>query len=175
MTIYLERVLFVVAPQGFGKSTQLRAMFLDPRLGNGGKIPTHSKLPDTYSLGRERRLYLRLTSPHEYGESSAEFIRKARGKMDGGRWNFAGALQPNAFKRMPDVVETVRRFQKALTPERVRLAFLAPNRQGITLDNFLPFRDLHSELQALGAEVVCVDARNREANGLLLADFFDFT
>lgn len=38
MSTYLERALFVVAPQNFGKSTLLRSMFNDPRLGNDGDL-----------------------------------------------------------------------------------------------------------------------------------------
>jgi hypothetical protein len=95
MSPYLERALFVVAPQDSGKSTQLRAMFLDRRMGNGGKIPSSNNLAETYYLSNERRLHLRLTSPHEWGESPSDFIEKTKGKMDDGRWCFAGPLQPN--------------------------------------------------------------------------------
>ena len=41
-----------------------------------------------------------------------------------GRWCFAGPFQPEAFKRMPDVVESVRLFARAFEPERVRVVFL---------------------------------------------------
>lgn len=40
---YLERVLFVVGNRHTGKSTQLRSMFLDVRLGSNGQIPTERK------------------------------------------------------------------------------------------------------------------------------------
>ena len=179
MTLLLERALFVVAPQDSGKSTQLRSMFLDRRLGNDGEIPPSSEkpnLPETYYISNERRLYLRLTSPHEYGENSKEFISKTRNKMEDGRWCFAGPFQPDACNKMPDVVDSVERFIKALNPERVRVVFLSPNRHGIELSTFLPGRDLSDELLQLGGvEVVCIDARKREVNGLFLADFFDFT
>lgn len=175
MNPYLERALFVVGPQDSGKSTQLRAMFLDRRLGSGGKIPTSRNLIETYYLSNERRLQLRLTSPHEYGEDPREFIEKTAAKMADGRWCFAGPLQPNAANQMPDVVESVGRFQRAFDPERVRVIILSPNRHGATLQSFLPGRDLPRELHALGAEVACVDAQNRTANGLFFADFFDFT
>jgi hypothetical protein len=36
---YLERVLLVAAGRHRGKSTQLRSMFRDVRLGTAGKIP----------------------------------------------------------------------------------------------------------------------------------------
>ena len=36
--MYVERALFVVAPQDSGKSTQLRSIFLDRRFGKDGEI-----------------------------------------------------------------------------------------------------------------------------------------
>jgi hypothetical protein len=179
MTLLLERALFVVAPQDSGKSTQLRSIFLDRRLGHNGQIPPSSEkpnLPETYFISNERRLYLRLTSPHEYGETPKEFIDKTRNKMLDGRWCFAGAFQPDAYNKMPDAIESINRFIKAFKPERVRVVFLSPNRHGIELGEFLPGRDLSDELfQIDGVEVVCIDARERETNGLFLSDFFDFT
>lgn len=176
MTIWLERALFVVAPQNSGKSTQLRAMFLDRRLGNDGAVPASRNLPETYYISNERRLHLRLTSPHEYGETPKEFIDKLKSKMGSGRWCFAGAFQPDACNKMPDAVETLQRFIAAFAPERLRVIFLSPNRHGAELMSFLPGRDLSDELlQIPSVEVACVDARQRQSNGLLLADFFDFT
>jgi hypothetical protein len=178
MTLYVERAQFVVAPQDSGKSTQLRSIFVDRRLGMGGQIPSSSQqknLPETYYISNERRLYLRLTSPNEYGETPKEFIDKTRSKMGDGRWSFLGPLQPEAFKQMPDVVEAVQRFTTAFNPERVRIAFLSPNRHGVEVSQFIPGRDLRNELLQLGVEVVCLDARQRAVNGLTLADFFDFT
>lgn len=176
MTIWLERALFVVAPQDSGKSTQLRSMFLDRRFGNGGTVPTSRNLAETYYISNDRRLYLRLTSPHEYGETPKEFIEKLRNKMSSGRWCFAGAFQPDAYNNMPDIVETVQRFVAAFSPERLRVVLLSPNRHGAELTSFLPGRDLSAELfQIPSIEVACIDARQRQSNGLLLADFFDFT
>ena len=179
MPLIMERALFVVAPQDSGKSTVLRSLFLDRRLGMDGVPPSASQyknLPETYWLSNERRLYLRLTSPHEYGESLDEFITKTQAKTGSGRWNFVGPLQPDAFKAMPDVVDSVRGFISALTPERTRVAFLSPNRHGTTLTDYAPGRDLMDELLALGnVEVIVLDGRRRGVNGLVLADFFDFT
>jgi hypothetical protein len=178
MTLLLERALFVVAPQDSGKSTQLRSIFLDRRLGTNGQVPLgidKPNLPETYHISNDRRLYLRLTSPHEYGENLEEFFEKTRNKMISGRWCFACPLQPEAFKRMPDVVKSVRQFARAFEPERIRVIFLSPNRHGVELSYFLPGRDLSDELLRISnVEVGCIDARRREANGLLLADFFDF-
>ena len=133
------------------------------------------RISEVYWLSNERRLYLRLTSPHEMGEKVDEFIEKTCGKMVDGRWCFAGPLQPDAFGEMTDVVETVRTFMANLSPERVRVAFLSPNRHGIQLANYSQGRDLLDELNGLGVEVICIDGRRRGVNGLLLADFFDFT
>lgn len=162
MTLYLERALFVVAPPDSGKSTQLRSMFLDRRLGRGGEVPPDRKIPDSYNIGSERRLHLRLTSPHEYGETPREYMDKARGKMGGGRWCFACPFQPGAAGKMPDVVESVRLFVSEFEPERVRVAFLSPTRHGLHLEQFAPVRDVSDELLRISTvEVVRIDARFR--------------
>jgi hypothetical protein len=177
--LILERALFVVAPGDSGKSTQLRSMFRDRRLGTNGRIPPSSeapKLPEIYYLSNERRLYLRLTSPHEYKETPSKFLTKTRRKMGSGRWCFACPFQPNAFRNMPDILDSVLAFVRAFDPERVRVVFLSPNRHGVELEEYLPDWDIRTELLRIdGVEVACIDAREREANGLFLADFFDFT
>lgn len=179
MNTYVERALFVVAPRHFGKSTALRSIFVDPRLGTAGQIPTAPNLPDEYQLSNERNLYLRLTSPHEANESLAEFLAKTKGKMAGGRWCFAGPLHPDAFKKMPDCVTTVDAFVKAFCPERVRVAVLHPNYRNRPMSDFLSdqSRDLLAELHLTDdrVEVLCIDARVRGKNGRMLADFFDFS
>jgi hypothetical protein len=178
MPLYFERALFVVAPQDSGKSTTLRSLFLDRRLGADGTPPLSAdqrRLPEIYHISNERRLYLRLTSPHEVGESPEEFIAKTANKMNSGRWCFAGPLQPDAFRNMPGVVESVQAFVNAFAPERVRVAFLSPNRHGHEIGTFSA-RDLRDELLSIdGVEVLCIDGRRRNTNGLLLADYFDFT
>lgn len=179
MPLFLERALFVVAPQDSGKSTTLRSLFQDRRLGTNGKPPpsaSKKKIQATYYLSNERQLYLRLTSPHEYGETPEEFINKAITTMGSGRWCLACPMQPNAFRNMPDVVASVQEFIAALKPERTRVAFLSPNRHNDVLKDFLPRRDLTQELLSIkNVEVLCIDGRKRGKNGLLLADFFDFT
>ena len=173
MTLCLERALFLVAPQDSGKSTQLRSIFVDRRFGTDGNIPTNRKLPYTHHLSNERKLYLRLTSPHESGETPKAFLNKAKAQMRSGRWCFACPLQPDADNKMPDVVETVRRFRNAFEPERIRILFLSPTRHQVELGDFVRGRDLLEELDDV--EVACIDGRRRVGNGLLLADFFDFT
>jgi len=188
LSYYFERALFVVGEPNSGKSKQLRSMFRDVRLGTGGDIPTDKRLSELYRLSNERCLYLRLTSPHEAGESIG---RERRGRKDflkktlsiieentpkmGRRWNFAGALQPGARKHMPDVVKTCRAFVKFFDPERTRVVFLSPDRHGTLLQE-TEHMGLVDRLREIHSVEVCwIDARNRTVNGFLLADFFDFT
>jgi len=178
MATYVERALFVVAPQNFGKSTLLRSMFRDPRLGNAGEIPTALKLPDDFRLSGERRLYLRLASPHEAGETPDEFIKKTKGKMVDGRWCFAGPLHPSPLKKMPDATTAIHRFIDEFDPERVRVAILWPSHNPDEDGMFGPdvVEDLLDDVQAIDrrVEAVCLDGRQRGRSGLVLADFFDF-
>ena len=177
--MYVERALFIVAPPDSGKSTQLRSLFLDRRIGTRGRVPATSakrKLAQIYHISNERRLFLRLTSPHEVGETPKAFLRKIRAKTDTGRWCVAGTLQPDSFKSMPDIVETTKLFLHEFEPERMRLLFLSPTRHGKSLSDYSDGHNLVADLLAIPrVEVACIDARKREANGLLIADFFDFT
>jgi hypothetical protein len=187
---HFERALFVVGEPNSGKSNQLRSMFRDVRLGTGGNIPRGKKLHDFYRLSNERCLYLRLTSPHESGEAIGKkrggqdapinFLKKTSGKMEantpllGWRWNFAGALQPNARNQMPDVVDTCRAFVKYLNPERTRVVFLSPDRHGTCLQEGEHMGLVDGLRMIPSVEVCWIDARDRTVNGLLLADFFHF-
>ncbi len=182
-----ERALFVVGAPNVGKSNQLRSMFRDIRMGTAGVIPTERNVREFYRLSNERCLYLRLTSPHEMKESirekrgaRANFLQKTAEKIQantphlGRRWNFAGALQANAENYMPDVVATCRAFVRYFNPERTRIAFLSPDRHGVCLQQ-AGHVDLVSRLRQVPSVEICwIDARDRAANGLLLADFFDF-
>jgi hypothetical protein len=174
---YLERALFVVGEPNSGKSTQLRSIFRDIRLGTGGKIPRgRRKLPEIYPLSNERCLYLRLTSPHEFGESVSGFLDKTEDKIvrntprRGRRWVFVSALQAHAAKKMPDVVKTCQSFLARFNPERIRIVFLSPDWHGTNLQ--ADHNQLVGSLQANGRIEICwIDARDRRANGLFLADF----
>jgi hypothetical protein len=190
MTAYhFERALFIVGHPNSGKSNQLRSMFRDVRLGTQGDIPGGKRLDEVYRLSNERSLYLRLTSPHEAKEhigrkpgrrnESTNFLEKTAEKIEentpqfGKRWCFAGALQPRAGQHMPDVVATCRAFLQYFEPERTRIAFLSPDRHGVSLQ--AEHMDLVDKLQGISSVEVCwIDARDRRVNGLLLADFFDF-
>jgi hypothetical protein len=185
---HFERALFVVGEPNSGKSTQLRSMFRDIRLGTEGEIPTERNLSEFYRLSNERCLYLRLTSPHEMKESirkkrraRANFLDKTAAKIEsntprlGRRWNFAGALQPHEENHMPNLVFTCRAFVRYFNPERMRIVFLSPDRHG----EYLQERGHEALVDGLShiptVELCWIDARDRTANGLLLADFFDFT
>src|SRR3981081_2437553 len=130
---HFERALFVVGEPNSGKSKQLRSMFRDVRLGNNGDIPTSAKLREVYRLSNERSLDVRLTSPHESGETLKRFLDKtkyqiAKNKSHDERWNFACPLQPNRANSMPDVVATIKAFVARFKPERTRVVFLSPDR-----------------------------------------------
>lgn len=178
---HFERALFVVGEQDSGKSKQLRSMFRDWRLGKKGVIPTNNKLAEIYRLSNERSLYLRLTSPHEMKESLPEFLEGLWDKFtdntpsEGRRWNAACALQPFPANRMRSTLPTIcKHFSAWFEPERIRVAFLSPDRHGKLLQK--KHATLAQDLIAIpGVEVCWIDARDRKANGLLLADYFDFT
>lgn len=120
----IERMLFVVGGQDTGKSVQLRSLFRDPRLGTGGRIPTGPNVRDSYSLSVDRALCLRLTSPHEMNESLAVFLRRTARKTRHGRWCVAAPLQRDRFKKMPELIATIRAILAKLRPERVRVCVL---------------------------------------------------
>ncbi len=180
---HFERALFVVGERNSGKSVQLRSLFRDFRLGTDGSIPAKVNLPEMYRLSNERLLYIRLSSPHESGESVSDdghenFLDKTHQKfLDrcyyARRWNFAGALQPTAHNHMPDASSSVRAFAERFNPERIRVAFLSPDKDGVFLQK--KYDALVAPLRAIPSVEICwIDSRDRRSNGLLLADFFDF-
>ena len=171
--LYIERALFVVGDQNSGKSTQLRSMFTDLRFGTNGVIPETKRIKGTVVLSTDRALHLRLTSPHEYEDTPETFLREIERKTVEGRWCFACALQPEAFKGMLGLKQTVRSFIKHFSPDRVRICLLSPNRHGRTDSRAEDFSKQFWDED--GVEFVCIDARHRTTNGSFLADFFDFT
>ncbi len=173
---YAQRAFFVVGEPNSGKSTQLRSIFRDVRLGTDGKIPRgRRKIPETYRLSNECCLYFRLTSPHEMGESLNEFLDKTediikRNTQRGRRWSVFCALQPYPAKRMPDVVRICDAFLRRFKSERLRVAFLRPDRHGNDLQQI--HMPLVNRLRRSSEIEICwVDARDREANGLFFSDF----
>ena len=178
-SIYFERALFLLGDSNTGKSTQLRSMFLDKRLGSGGAIPSSRNLKNSYPLSNERWLYVRLTSPHEANETMDEFLKKCEDAMgpkvpEARRWNFAGALQVTASLNLAKGSDVVGEFAKRFKPERIRVAVISPDRQGSYLSTGTQ-QNIVQSLRAVGAEIVVSDATSRTANGLTYADFFDFT
>ena len=172
----VERFLFVVGDQDSGKSTQLRSMFLDPRFGTQCQVPTTRNVPDTYYLSVDRGLYLRLTSPHEFGETLTEFLDKTEAKTKVGRWAVAGPLQPQGFRNMPDLAATVSGVVQRFQPERVRLCLLSPDRHGQAQARGT-LQQLFDQLWSVAGpvECLCIDARDRSRNSSVLAGFLDYT
>ena len=176
---YVERALFMMGDQDTGKSTQLRSMFLDWRLGTSGQIPSSRNVPNSYTLSNERCLYLRLTSPHEAGDTMKEFLDSCADQMqsskrDCRRWNFASAVQVSETNNLPRGTQVIEEFIKRFTPERVRVVILSPDRSGKASEGN-ELQRLTQDLRSLAhCEVMMADATSRDANGMMYADFFDF-
>lgn len=168
----VERALFVIGDQNTGKSTQLRSLFLDPRLGTQGRIPTW-KFPGMYHrLGPGRWLYLRLTSPQEQRETLPNFLDNCARRLDPekGRWSVACALQASPTKKTPGAPEVIEAFIQRFAPQRVRAVVLDPDCAG---ENRLCVPGLMKALRAIpNCEVMRVDATQRHAHGLEYTAYF---
>ena len=169
----VERALFLVGRQDTGKSTQMRSMFLDKRFGTAGQVPLKSG-PRKVHLSGERTLLLRKNSPHEKGDDLKSYLDSIDGDMGLGRWCIAASLHPQESTYMPAADEVVASFGKRFRPERTRVCILSPIKTGAVLPDRLT-GPLRKRLHALGSEVLTIDASRKTANGLMLADFFDFT
>lgn len=178
---HIERVLLVCGEQNAGKSRLIRHMLSDLRLG--GNLPTSSVIPPR-ALSRERRLAVRVTSPHEMGETPAEFVLKidkaTENAWEDGFWrlNYVSAVQPRAANNMPDIADVCDVLHREFWPERIRVVLLAPDVWDLRtaqLNN-----DEVDRLRALDVELLTIDARKsthpvEAGNVRILADFFDFT
>ena len=176
-SLYIERALFVVGDQNTGKSTQIRSMFLDRRLGMNGNIPDAKRIAETYVLSHERSLYVRITSPNEWGETLEQFLDKVASKTGSGRWCVVSPLQPLPEKKMPGLVDTIKGFIDRFSPERIRVCFLSPDYSGNLLSgrSDLNINAIIDDLWRIQkVECVFIDARSRTQNGLILTDFLDF-
>jgi len=128
-------------------------------------------------------LFVRCTSPHEIGESLAEFFRKLDRAMERAwntfrRINIACAVQPQAVGPTPDLVTICRQFQAQFLPERIRVVQIDPRQDGQP-GALLTLLEV-DQLRSIDVEILTVDGRRplrprAYPNGLLLADFFDFT
>lgn len=176
---HLERILFVVGEQNSGKSTTLRSIYRDERFASA-VIPPRGRIPPA-SISGERGLQLILRSPHEAKMSLPDFISNmATIVANPGRFrriNIAGALQPFPANRMrADIVKICAAVMSQLKPERLRLAILDPVADGTKVTYYNdPTIDA---LRKLDVEIMKIDGRDwayQDFNGLLLADFFDFT
>ncbi|MFT9073222.1 hypothetical protein [Gluconobacter potus] len=124
---------------------------------------------------------MRASSPHEQNETPKEFLDDLENNINknlrsyGRRWNFLCPLQPNSFNKMPDVIGSVDCFVKRFSPERTRILFLNPDRHSTFMASAVLTAYVDRLRLISSVEVASLDARDREANGLFLADFFDFT
>jgi hypothetical protein len=76
---------------------------------------------------------------------------------------------------MPDVVATCRAFVRHFYPERTRVVFLSPDRHGACPQETEHMKRVDGLRRVDSVEVCWIVARDRTVNGLLLADFFDFS
>lgn len=177
---HIERILLVCGTPDSGKSRLIRQMFSDRRLG--GTVPTHGPLTPR-ALSRERCLAGRLTSPHEAGETPAQFhdkidvaCRTAWSQF----WRicYVSAVQPHPRNSMSGIVDVCQGLIAEFQPERIRVVQLAPDQWG-NLTSKLTETEVDG-LRQLDVEVLAIDARRsahsaEPGNERILADFFDFS
>ena len=102
------------------------------------------------------------------------FLDKIEENTDGRyRWNVASAVQIDAADNMPSLSDVVAALDQRFSLERIRVAILSPDRHGTVLAGAPALMQTLQEVSS--CEVLCIDARSRRCNGLLLADTFDFT
>ncbi|WP_105435802.1 hypothetical protein [Neorhizobium tomejilense] len=178
---HIERILLVCGEQNAGKSRLIRHMLGDFRLG--GNIPTSAVIPPR-ALSRERRLAVRVTSPHEMGETPVEFVEKIDRASEvawaEGFWrlNYVSAVQPRAANNMPDIADICDVLHQEFWPERIRVVLLSPNVWDIRAAQLTNAEV--DRLRALDVEVLTIDARKSNhpvepGNVRILADYLDFT
>jgi hypothetical protein len=179
---HIERILLVCGMPNAGKSTSLRQMYVDQRFGTQGILPAASRLR-MINLSRERQLWIRLMSPHENMETIRDFLdtinQAAKSAWNKGwRINIACAVKPFATPKTPSAADICFKLKKEYLPERIRLIQLSPQQDGGS-GSLLPLNEI-DRLRTIEVEILTIDARRHigkypHTNGLLLADFFDFT
>lgn len=93
--------------------------------------------------------------------------------------NFACAVQPRPFNKMPGIVDVCDGLIQDFLPEHIRVVQLAPGQWGGGHSE-LTTAEVDS-LRALDVEVLSIDARRNPShpaepgNVRILADFFDFS
>ena len=177
---HLERILLVCGLPNAGKSRLIRYMFGDARLG--GDVPPVGPLPRR-ALSRERCLAGRATSPHEAGETPADFHKKiddacVNAWIHFWRINYVSAIQPHPRNHMPGIVDVCAGLHTEFKPERIRVVQLSPDQWGET-SSALTDSEVDG-LRALDVEVLAIDARRSShsaepGNVRILADYFDFS
>jgi hypothetical protein len=178
---HLERVLFVCGSQNAGKSRLLRNMFHDPRFRSGR--PIHYKGPVAQiALSQARRLFIKLSSPHERGETISDLFSLLDGELRkawryGWRMNFACAVQPDDTGITPDIVKICEQLDARFLPERIRIAQINPRQDNSDASQDLLNRGQINRLWRINAEIMSIDGRRagQPTNGMMLADYFDFT
>ena len=167
----IKRVLLVAGASDTGKSTQLRSMFRDLRLGTNGEIPTARRLKTTIPLSPTDKMYLRLTSPHESEESLCEFLEKIdKAINDLYCWHVASAVQIEATTLTPSLIDIVSALDEQYSPELIRIVILSPDWRGNELGGASELIETLQEIPS--CEASCIDATSRDRNGLDLAGTF---
>jgi hypothetical protein len=88
----------------------------------------------------------------------------------------ACAMQPQAANAMPDILAVCQAMRRQVDPERIRMVVIDPRQDGLPGPQLS--RLAIDGIRRSGVEVVWLDGNHslgRHPNGLLLADFFDFT
>lgn len=172
---YLERCAFVLGRQNDGKSSQIRDIYRDVRLGDGKtRIGQAGRMQDWIQISEHRHLLVRLTSPHEYGldpQGYFDGIDQKVGLDTKYRWNYLSALQIDAFRNMPHPEIAIDAFQARFSPEKVRLFILCKSFGGLQQSQASLDRILKHKF-ASNVEIVQIDGQRD--NGLVIADFFEF-
>jgi len=116
-------------------------------------------------------------------ETPAEFHQKLDRVTEIAWWrywriNYACAVQPRPFKKMPGIVDVCDGLAKQFMPERIRVVQLVPNQWGSQTSQ-LTAAEVDG-LRGLDVEVVTIDARRSShsaepGNIRVLADYFDFS